>query len=152
LQALDPTRPVYVEAESRKVGNLHVPEALIAHIRNGECLQVDATLAARVVFLLQDYDYFLADPAFLLRRLDALRGLQSNENLQRWQAYIAENEWPVLVKELLEQHYDPLYHRSQGHNFSGLANARHFTCNDLSPSGIAQLAAELVQSRIAQIA
>jgi tRNA 2-selenouridine synthase len=38
LSSLDPGRPVYVEAESRKIGNLHVPEALIGQIRSGECL------------------------------------------------------------------------------------------------------------------
>jgi tRNA 2-selenouridine synthase len=116
--ALDPARPVYVEAESRKIGNLHVPEALIERIRQGECVTVEATLAARVAFLLKDYDYFLSQPEFLGERLEVLRSLQSRETLARWQQFIQDEDWPTLVRELLELHYDPLYRRSQDHNFS----------------------------------
>jgi tRNA 2-selenouridine synthase len=155
LQALsrfDPARPVYVEAESRKIGNLHVPEALIERIRQGECVTVDATLEARVAFLLKDYDYFLQRPEFLGRRLDVLRSLQSRETLNRWQQLIADADWPTLVRELLELHYDPLYRRSQDYNFTGLQARAALATDDLSPAGIARLAAAIVHSRTAQIA
>ncbi|MCK6410803.1 MAG: tRNA 2-selenouridine(34) synthase MnmH [Azonexus sp.] len=140
LQGFDPERPVYVEAESRKVGNLHVPESLMQRIRAGDCLQVDASLAARVDFLLTDYDYYFSRRELLLQRLQALQGLQSRENLQRWGEYVADGHWPDLVRELLELHYDPLYHRSQGNNYLGLAAARHFASNCLDPDGIDRMA------------
>ena len=152
LGALDPARPVYVEAESRKIGNLHVPEALIERIRQGECVTVEATLAARVAFLLKDYDYFLSQPEFLGERLEVLRSLQSRETLARWQQFIQDEDWPTLVRELLELHYDPLYRRSQDYNFTGLQDRAAFVTDDLSPAGVARLAADIVQSRMAQIA
>jgi tRNA 2-selenouridine synthase len=152
LDGLDPARPVYVEAESRKIGNLHVPETLIERIRHGECVTVEATLDARVTFLLKDYDYFLSRPDFLGERLDVLRSLQSRETLARWQQLIRAADWPTLVRELLELHYDPLYRRSQDYNFTGKQHASSFATDDLSPTGIAQLAAGIVQSRMAQIA
>ena len=152
LAALDPTRPVYVEAESRKIGNLHVPEAMIARIRSGEFIAVDATLDARVAFLLKDYDYFLTKPDFLCGRLDALRTLQSRETLDRWQQQIRDGDWLTLVRELLEQHYDPLYQRSQDRNYTGMQNPGSFSTDDLSEDGIKRLAAAIVHSRMAQIA
>ncbi len=152
LAALDPARPVYVEAESRKIGNLHVPEAMIARIRSGECVAVNATLDARVAFLLKDYDYFLTLPDFLSGRLDALRTLQSRETLARWQQLIADADWPTLVRELLELHYDPLYRRSQDHNYTGIGDSGNFPTDDLSTDGIKRLAAAIVQARTAQIA
>jgi tRNA 2-selenouridine synthase len=152
LQKLDRERPVYVEAESRKIGNLHLPEAFIERIRAGECLNVDATLEARVEFLLKDHDYFLSLPDFLADRLNALQSMQSRETLTRWKNLIGEQQWPVLVRELLEQHYDPLYHRSQNHNFTGMAQRHNFDTDDLSPNGIRQLASRIIQSRTAQIA
>ena len=152
LAALDPARPVYVEAESRKIGNLHVPEAMIARIRSGEFIAVDATLDARVAFLLKDYDYFLTKPDFLCGRLDALRTLQSRETLDRWQQQIRAGDWPTLVRELLEQHYDPLYQRSQDRNYTGMQNPGSFSTDDLSEDGIKRLAAAIVHSRMAQIA
>lgn len=152
LSGFDPTRPVYVEAESRKIGNLHVPETLIERIRHGECVTVEATLAARVAFLLKDYDYFLSQPEFLGQRLDVLRSLQSRETLNRWQQLITGADWPTLVRELLELHYDPLYRRSQDYNFTGLQAQAAIATDDLSQAGIARLAAEIVHSRTAQIA
>ena len=152
LAALDPARPVHVEAESRKIGNLHVPEAVIARIRSGDFVAVDATLDARVAFLLKDYDYFLTRPDFLCGRLDTLRTLQSRETLDRWQQQVRDGDWPTLVRELLEQHYDPLYQRSQDRNYTGLQDAGNFSTDDLSEDGINRLAATIVQSRTAQIA
>ncbi|MDR0776891.1 MAG: tRNA 2-selenouridine(34) synthase MnmH [Azonexus sp.] len=145
LQAFDPARPVYVEAESRKIGNLHVPQTLIEHIRAGVCLNIEAPAAARVDFLLRDYDYLLTRPEFLADRLAALHALQSRETIARWQGYIATSQWPELVGELLELHYDPLYRRSQNHHF-GLARHQSFTADDLSPAGIARLAEAIVQA------
>jgi tRNA 2-selenouridine synthase len=152
IAALDPARPVYVEAESRKIGNLHVPEAMIARIRNGACVTVEATLDARVAFLLKDYDYFLTRPEFLGERLEVLRSLQSRETMERWQQQIRSGDWPTLVRELLELHYDPLYLRSQDHNFSRIQDSGSFSTDDLSADGIRRLAAAIVQSRTAQIA
>ena len=152
LQTFDPSRPIYVEAESRKIGNLHVPQALIERMRSSECLNIEASLDARVDFLLKDYDYFLTRPDFVIQRLEALRTLQSREILSRWEAFIHAGEWPALVRELLELHYDPLYRGSQNRNFAGMRDSPNFTTSDLSAAGIARLAAEIVQSRTAQIA
>ncbi len=154
MQQFDPARPVYVEAESRKIGNLHVPDALIERIRNGECLNVEASIEARVEFLLKDYAYFLTLPEFLLSRLEILHNLQSRETLGRWRQLVSDGQWAPLVRELLELHYDPLYRRSQSHNFSGMATLQNFTTDDLSTAGIARLASAIAstQSRTAQMA
>ena len=152
IAGLDPSRPVFVEAESRKIGNLHVPEAMIERIRGGDCVAIDATLDARVAFLLKDYDYFLTLPDFLCQRLDALRTLQSSETLNRWQQLIRDAAWPTLVRELLELHYDPLYRRSQERNFAGMQDSGTCLTDDLSEDGIKRLATIILQSRTAQMA
>lgn len=144
LKAFDPERPVYVEAESRKIGRLQVPEALLETFRAGTCLKIEAGVPARVRFLIGDYDYFLADPEWLKRRLEALKGLQSNETLARWHGLVDSRLWPELVGELLEQHYDPLYRRSQNINFAGFSNPQAYPADDLSPAGIAALARSIV--------
>lgn len=152
LAGFDPRRPVYVEAESRKIGNLHLPEALIKRIRTGECLNIEATTDARIDFLLQDYNYFFSRPDFLIGRLAILQSLVSRETLARWQQLVHAADWPTLVRELLEQHYDPHYHRSQQNNFAGIAQSSNFGTADLSTAGIRQLAEQIVYSRTAQIA
>jgi len=151
VQAFDPARPVYVEAESRKIGNLHLPDALIERMRDGECLNVDAETGARVGFLLRDYDYLPPRPAFLAERLQALRTLQSRETIGRWLDYAAAGQWARLVEELLERHYDPLYRHSRNRHY-GAGPQRDFHADDLSPAGIVRLAQAIIHSRTAQIA
>jgi tRNA 2-selenouridine synthase len=146
LSALDPARPVFVEAESRKIGRLQLPDALLAAIRGAPGLRIEAPLAARVDFLLHDYDYAVADPAWLVERLGHLRGLQSNETLARWQTLIAAGAFPVLVAELLTQHYDPLYQRSQAHNYDSFGAATRYTTEKLDAASLDRLAAEILSA------
>ena len=40
LQHFDPARPVFVESESKKVGNLRVPDALMDAMRASDCIDV----------------------------------------------------------------------------------------------------------------
>jgi tRNA 2-selenouridine synthase len=144
LSTLDPCRPVFVEAESRRIGALQVPDALILAIRSAPCLRIEATTEARVEFLLRDYDYFLADPRWLSEKLGHLRGLQSNETLARWLGLVETGDFRALVAELLEMHYDPLYQRSQSKNYADFREAPSFASNDLSPEGIADLAKRIL--------
>jgi len=146
LSALDPTRPVFVEAESRKIGRLQVPDALLDAIRGAPGLRIDASLPARVDFLLHDYDYAIADPAWLVERLGHLKGLQSNETLERWRTLIATRDFPALVEELLTLHYDPLYERSQASNYNSFAAARRYATDRLDAAALDRLAAEILST------
>ncbi len=143
LEGFDAARPVFVEAESRRIGKLQVPDALIEAMRAAPCLKIEACRAARADFLLRDYDYFLARPDWLAKQLDRLRGLQSNETLAHWQALIQAGDFRTLVEALLEKHYDPLYQRSQEKNYR-YTDAPVFATDDLSPAGIRQLAERIL--------
>lgn len=146
LRGLTFADPVFVEAESRRIGALQVPDALLESMRAGPCLRIEASDAARVRFLIGDYDYFLADPAGLKAKLACLRELQSGETLSRWNDLIDARDWPALVAELLAQHYDPLYKRSQGKNYTHFADAPRFATDDLSPAGLEKLARVILTS------
>ena len=143
LAGFDTERPVFVEAESRKIGRLHLPDSLLLAIRGGECLEVAVTQEARVAFLLRDYDYFLKDPAWLIERLESLKALQGRETVAHWQALAQQGDWAALVQELLEKHYDPHYRRSQGQNYQGRRLHAPFLTDDLGDPAILQLAERL---------
>jgi len=146
LRRLDPARPVYVEAESRKIGRLQVPDALIEAIRAAPAVRIEASLGARIEFLLRDYDYAVADPAWLLDRLAQLRGLQSNDTLCHWQDLIGAGDFRQLVEELLTRHYDPLYERSQARNYASFDSAARYATDSLTPQALDRLAAEILTS------
>ena len=117
LNGLDPARPVFVEAESRKIGNLQVPDALIGRMRDSPCIDVAAPRTARVEFLLGDYDYFTRNLERLLHHLDALRPLRSNEKVDSWADLARAGRWREFVDALLGEHYDALYQASQERNY-----------------------------------
>ena len=145
LEQLDPGRPVFVEAESRKVGNLHIPEPLIERMRASPCLDIEATRAARVSFLLRDYDYACRNLPWLEQRLDKLRERQGRAVVDGWKALAAQSQWDTLVGELLDLHYDPLYRASQGGNYTGERPWPGFSTDDLSEAGIDALARQILE-------
>jgi tRNA 2-selenouridine synthase len=124
LRHFDARRPVFVEAESKKIGLLNTPEPLLLKMRASDCLLIDAPVAARIQLLMEDYKHFLSDPALLIERLSPLLPLHGRQVLDHWQQLAEQGEWTTLVEKLLLQHYDPSYRRSTGNNFPQLSNAR----------------------------
>jgi tRNA 2-selenouridine synthase len=143
LRRMDPAAPVFVEAESKKIGQLQVPDALLEAMRAAECARVEAPLEARVAFLLEEYRHFTADPAALKTQLDCLSGLYGKDTIAAWQARADRGEWDGLVAELLAAHYDPAYRRSTLRNYARLADAHVVRPHDLGPASVAALAEAL---------
>jgi len=48
------------------------------------------------------------------------------------------------VEELLTQHYDPLYRRSQAHNYDSFGDATRLTAERLDPGALDRLATEIL--------
>jgi tRNA 2-selenouridine synthase len=144
LEKLDTSKLVFVEAESRKIGSLHVPDVLLETIRKSSCIKIEASIEARVEFLISDYDYFVQDPQHLISTIDYLKDLHSNETLSRWKALAQDGQWATLVTELLEQHYDALYRRSQNSNYVNYETATSYNTADLSAKGIDILAKQIL--------
>ena len=143
LRRFDPQRPVYVEAESKKIGAVTTPDALLGRMRASECLLIEAPVAARVQLLMEDYGHFLHDPALLIQRLTPLLPLHGRQVLDHWQMLAERGDWDELVAKLLEQHYDPAYLRSTSHNFTHLADARVLHAEHLDDDALRSLAATL---------
>lgn len=144
LDRFDPARPVFVESESKKIGALRVPDALIASMHASPCLQLNVSLAARVQLLTEDYAHFLQAPETINRQLGFLTALRGNETISAWQALATREAWPELVTVLLEQHYDPAYMKSLSRNYTPSATDLRLDTEDLSAEGLRRLAREVL--------
>lgn len=144
LQGLDPQRPIYVEAESRKIGRIEVPVPLIEHMRASPCVAIDATDEARREFLLRDYAYLGDDRPGLQEKLTALAPLHGKETIARWLEWAERGALAELFGELMRLHYDPLYKRSQNNNYQRFGDAPRFSSADLRPEGLRTLAREIL--------
>jgi len=144
LRTLDPSRPVWVEGESRTIGRLRLPEPLLEQLRASPCVQVQMAVPARVAFLLDDYAHFVANTEAFCERLQALRELRGAETITRWQAAARSGAVARVVEELLTTHYDPVYLKSMQRNFKGFEQARVVALESAAPAALQAAAQQLL--------
>jgi tRNA 2-selenouridine synthase len=132
VRGFDPSRPVFVESESKKVGQLRVPDVLMEAMRASPCIALNLSRENRVRLLMEDYEHFTTDPALLNTQLDCLVKLHGHEKIGAWHEKANSGRMPELVGELLGEHYDPAYVRSIDRNFTQYAKARIVNLEDIS--------------------
>jgi tRNA 2-selenouridine synthase len=142
LEALDDSRPVFVEGESKKIGELQVPEALMARMRASPCVVLETSLEMRVDLLLDEYRHFLEDRDALHAQLDCLAGLHGRSRIAEWKSLA---DWHELVTRLLVEHYDPAYKRSSQRNFAQLEHAQRVGIAGADQAAFASAAESLLE-------
>jgi tRNA 2-selenouridine synthase len=152
LRSFDAARPVYIESESKKVGNVAVPEGLIDAMRSSPCLQLDLSEDERVALLLEDYDFFVKDIEFFCDRLGALTQARGKETVTDWQARSRSGDVASVVRELLVKHYDPVYLQSIRRNFTQYGAAEVIAPHDRSVAAMTALAQQMLAGRAAAAA
>ncbi|MDO9313501.1 MAG: tRNA 2-selenouridine(34) synthase MnmH [Burkholderiaceae bacterium] len=145
MRHFDPARPVWVESESRKVGELRVPERLIECMRASPCVHLDLPIDARVTLLMEDYAFFVNDVPTFCTRLDALRALRGHEVINGWQEAARSGRIESVVRDLLVTHYDPVYLQSMQRNFVGFPDALKLDPQNGDASTLAGVAKDLLQ-------
>lgn len=146
LRQFSPNQLVFVESESKKVGNLRVPDALMERMRASPCVSLTLSRDDRVKLLMEDYAHFIAHPAQLNTQLDCLVTLHGREKIDRWQSMALSGQIEALVDELLAHHYDPAYLRSIARNFSQFPQADHLQLTSLSDTAFRKAALDLHRS------
>jgi tRNA 2-selenouridine synthase len=146
LHAFDSSRPVYVESESKKIGVLRVPEALIAAMWAGTPLVLEAPMPVRVALLKEDYAHFLQDTVLLSKQLDCLVDLHGREVIAHWNALAREQRWDELTEALLLRHYDPSYTRAITRHYPALHRAAVITAMDSSDGTYSHLAVTVIKT------
>lgn len=131
LRAFSPDRPVFIEAESRAIGRVMLPDALLGAMHRARCVSVEAQRDERIAFLLYDYGHLFDAPEAFKAQLVKLIGLHSRERVNRWCRFIDDDARAQLFTELIELHYDPAYARSSAGHFTELPRAMPF---DLRPN------------------
>ncbi|HSN20416.1 MAG TPA: tRNA 2-selenouridine(34) synthase MnmH, partial [Usitatibacter sp.] len=144
LSGFEPARPVYVESESRKVGNLRVPERLIERMRASRCFRLEAPEPSRVALLLEEYAHFIQRPGVLAEKLRCLEALHGAARIEAWIGQLERGEWRPLVSDLLASHYDPAYRRSLERNYKDAASATPLAVADIRPEGFLAMAKTLL--------
>lgn len=145
LRRLDTGRPVWVEAESKKVGNLQLPDALFDAMRRTRPLQVTATMSERVLVLREDYPHFVSDPEGMVEKLAPLKPLVGSDELALWRRLAQERRVDELVERLLTAHYDDSYRRSRMRSSSANDPEAEVALSAADPVQLAAVARDLTR-------
>jgi tRNA 2-selenouridine synthase len=140
LRRFDLSKPVFVESESKKVGNLRVPDAVMDRMRASPCVSLALSRPNRVRLLMEDYHHFVDDPAALTAQLDHLVQLHGRAKIDAWHALANNGAMPELVDQLLVEHYDPAYLRSIDRNFAQFGQAEVVELGDIAEADFVKAA------------
>lgn len=113
IAALDPERPVVIEAESHKVGTRIVPPSLWTAMKAAPAVRVTAPVAERARYLAEAYGDVTEAPDTLCASLDLLRPMQGHGRVDDWQRMVKAGDFAALAQDLIVAHYDPGYERAR---------------------------------------
>lgn len=100
---------VFVEAESRKIGKVVIPNYISEKMSDDIHIFIDADLDYRVKSLKKDY---IQDENWEAESIEAIGRLNkyiSRENLEKMKNEIALGNFDFVAMELMQKYYDPMY-------------------------------------------
>lgn len=119
FEALDPARPVLVEAESSRIGNLNVPKAMWQAICAAPRLRLEVPVEARAAFTADRYADVLGDGTRMTPILAQLTSLHPADQIAVWRQMLAMGDLYGISESLLRDHYDPRYQRHRARHDDG---------------------------------
>ena len=143
ISRLDPTRPVVVEAESSKVGDLRLPPKLWTAMVAAPRIVVAAPAGERAAYLTRAYADVTEDRDRLADVIGQLRHAQPREVIDAWLQLAATGAFRPLAEGLMMRHYDPRYAR---HRARMPEPAAEILAPSLAPEALPGLAAQVAEA------
>jgi tRNA 2-selenouridine synthase len=131
LRKFDPDQPVWLEAESKKIGRLQLPPVLYERMHASPRFDIEVPLAARVRLWREDYPNLAREPAELVRLMEPLKPLIGGQELEEWRVLAAQRAVDELFARVMQRYYDPLYERSTARNYDAGPSPVHIAIDDL---------------------
>ena len=113
LGCFDRHKPVFVEAESPKIGRRALPTTLVNKMRRSPRIEIRANADIRALNLVECYSDLIKNPDKIHEALGYLRPYHASKLIQRWQEFVDRQNFDRLAFELIESHYDPRYERQR---------------------------------------
>jgi tRNA 2-selenouridine synthase len=100
---------VFVEAESRRVGNIIIPDYIYKGMVDGVHILVDADLDFRAKVIVEEYTKGENALEEILNSLELLRKYISDKNIELYKNKVRDGMFEEVAKELMIKYYDPMY-------------------------------------------
>lgn len=144
LQTFDPGRPVFIEAESNRIGSRSLPPPFWKKLATATVTEIQLPLESRAQLLLEDYPRFLDHPQELTELLDKLRPLRGHQQVDQWHQFITNKEWPAFLQSILQDHYDLCYRPAGSENSNYQTPSNTLAIPDHHDSSFQEVARQLL--------
>ena len=144
IQSFKLNKIIFIESESSKIGNLHIPKELWKNMFNTKQILIEAPIQSRVNFLIRDYNYLINNDVIFENLIKGLEKRMHKEIIDEWKKNIKSKNWKSLAHNLLNNHYDPAYTRSNKSKNNKIKKV--FKINDVNQKSIKYVAEELIKS------
>lgn len=111
IDELENERYVIIEGESRKVGNLHIPDNIFAQMRGGHFIYIDTPLERRISIIRNEYNTF-QEHEKIAAIVNSLRGKLGNKKSDMLIDLYNSGKIDEFIEILLLDYYDVLYKHS----------------------------------------
>lgn len=156
LRTFDPGKPIWLEAESKKIGERQIPQALFEQMHAGKPYRVEAPMAERVTLWREDYRHFEENPSKLIEQLAHLKPLVGGDEFEKWHALAETHDMPELFERLMTNHYDPAYRRSTLRHYPNIDSVQLIRLSSLSQDTLREVASMIItdqhQSHLTRVA
>lgn len=146
LRRVEPAKPVWIEAESKKIGNLQLPQGLFDRMHRSRLIELDAPMPERVKLWREDYPHFADDLVGMVQKLQPLKPLVGGQVLSKWEALATQGATDALFECIMREHYDPCYQRSTRSNYQSAASRHRVSLNSLDSRELAAAAHALASA------
>jgi tRNA 2-selenouridine synthase len=144
LERLNRSRPIVVEAESSRIGNLALPPVLWTAMKSARRIELTAPLEARVAHVLSEYQVIGSNLQALDAALARLPRHHSRDTISAWRAAAQQGRLEELITQLMTYHYDPAYRQASQRAVASIATVHLPTLSDAELGRAAGCVARIV--------
>ncbi len=110
LESLDNTRPVFIEGESRKIGNVTLPAKLFGQMKTGLPILLEASISARALRTVEEYiDKHPNSQGEIRKTILALKRDLGKASVEKLAAEFDEEKYQACFEFILLNYYDRKY-------------------------------------------
>ena len=146
MRKFDPEKVVFTESESKKIGEIQLPDSLIAKMWQSSCILLKTEKKARIKLLRSEYKNLIKRPETLKASIEPLAKNQGKKIYEKWLELIKDQDWTSFVDELLTVHYDPSYQKSINKHYEHLSEGFVLNISDTSTETFTKLAESIAQT------
>ena len=111
LMSLNPNTPIFIEAESRRIGKIYLPNTLYQKMQNGLNIEITSPIEDRVNRILGYYGDITHKN--FQENLDKIKKFISNKIYNQLQILYSNGDLKKVAKILLQEYYDKVYKKRE---------------------------------------